>query len=449
MPDTNNESPSSDTDSTTADVFALVGHEIRTEIIRVFGTLDRDEFIVPFGELRSRMDMDIDPSQLHYHLEQLVGHYIERTEDGYHMRPEGIRLYLTVLAGALDREQEELSLDPGFDCHTCQAPVKSSFNNGVVRVWCPECENKYGHDFLDIPLATFANDDTSFSFAHFCKYVVLKTFSLAQGVCPSCGNTLDPEIRSNEKLSPHFEVQISQPCDLCGARWLDPIGRVLLADSELVVFCSNHGVDVLSTPYWELEFASTDEHVTVRSTDPWEVALEVTLDGDTLELVVDGDVNVIERNRLGSSTDVSTDFLGDERSNAASTEPGEEIALPDEEDCAEDLPRYRWPDGVACPRCDSTDTIKQGTTRKGAQRYMCHDCDRSFNDLTGTIFAGRGLSLPEMFYIIRAMDETETAQIARQLDRSYKSVLAFVHEVQDASGGDSEVDLSAIREAEN
>ncbi|MFH5797758.1 hypothetical protein [Haladaptatus sp. CMAA 1911] len=42
-------------------------------------------------------------------------------------------------------------------------------------------------------------------------------------------------------------------------------------------------------------FAVTDRHLTVRSTDPWEVALRVTLDGDALELVVDEDLRVGER----------------------------------------------------------------------------------------------------------------------------------------------------------
>jgi transposase-like protein len=91
-----------------------------------------------------------------------------------------------------------------------------------------------------------------------------------------------------------------------------------------------------------------------------------------------------------------------------------------------------------CPHCDSPDTIKKGTTSKDAQRYKCHTCDRKFNDLTETLFADHQLSIPEMFYIIREMNEKETAQIARRLDRSYKAVLAFAHEVRDTNNPSSE-----------
>jgi hypothetical protein len=74
------------------------------------------------------------------------------------------------------------------------------------------------------------------------------------------------------------------------------VGEALLYDPDLIAFCRERGLDVTTTPTWELEFAKTDRYVTVRSTDPWEVSLELTLDEETLELIVDDDMNVIERN---------------------------------------------------------------------------------------------------------------------------------------------------------
>ena len=50
----------------------------------------------------------------------------------------------------------------------------------------------------------------------------------------------------------------------------------------------------------------------------------------------------------------------------------------------------RWPDGVACPSCESQQVIKRGCddTEPARQRYACHDCNQCFDDLTDTIFAG-------------------------------------------------------------
>ncbi len=50
----------------------------------------------------------------------------------------------------------------------------------------------------------------------------------------------------------------------------------------------------------------------------------------------------------------------------------------------------RWPSGVQCPFCESRHVIKRGfdDTEPARQRYECHDCDKRFDDLTDTIFAG-------------------------------------------------------------
>jgi len=125
-----------------------------------------------------------------------------------------------------------------------------------------------------------------------------------------------------------------------------------------------------------------------------------------------------------------------------------EVFLPDKEDCLEYLRDQRWPDGVTCPHCESADTIKKGTTRKGAQRYRCQDCESIFNDLTGTVFAEHQLTIPEMFHIIQRMEEHTTNKIFEELDRTYKTVLDFVHEVQDALADDPEFDLSGVCEAD-
>lgn len=390
-----------------------------------------------FGELRSQMETDVQPSQLHYHLQQLVGHFVEKTGSGYHVSPVGIQLFLALRSRAFDRQQDRLSVDANFDCHYCQTPVKGTFENGWAKIVCLNCEHRYVEDPLDIPLRPHVDEVTALS--HFRKYRALRNLLIARGVCPSCVHSLNAVYHSDEDNHP-YKVHIDQSCDLCSRMWTQSVGSALLADLGLIAFCYDHGVDVFSTPWWELEFAATDEHVTVHSTDPWEVALEVTFDGDTLELVVDGALNVLERNRLDATRDGHPTLLSRIQSGACTTGSGgrgELVILPDNADCLEYLRHHRWSDGVTCPRCERQDTIKKGTTGKDAKRYRCQNCGGTFNDLTGTIFADHRLTLAEMFYIIRQMDETTTAEIARQLDRSSESVSDFVREVRDAQEADT------------
>ena len=64
--------------------------------------------------------------------------------------------------------------------------------------------------------------------------------------------------------------------------------------------------------------------------------------------------------------------------------------LIDDVQCYQTLRDLRWPDGIACPSCESKQVIKRGfdDTEPVRQRYECHDCHTRFDDLTDTIFAG-------------------------------------------------------------
>jgi len=64
--------------------------------------------------------------------------------------------------------------------------------------------------------------------------------------------------------------------------------------------------------------------------------------------------------------------------------------LIDDVECYQTVRELRWADGMTCPSWQSTQVIKRGCddTEPARQRYVCHDCDTRFDDLTDTIFAG-------------------------------------------------------------
>jgi transposase-like protein len=64
--------------------------------------------------------------------------------------------------------------------------------------------------------------------------------------------------------------------------------------------------------------------------------------------------------------------------------------LIDDAKCYAMVRELRWPDGVCCPHCEGREVVKNGhdTTEPCRQRYRCSDCERCFDDLTETVFAG-------------------------------------------------------------
>jgi hypothetical protein len=281
------------------DVFALVGNDIRASILRTLGDARVDggaRPVIPFSELRERTDADAASSQFNYHLQQLVGRFVERTEEGYRMRPEGRKIYQALRGGAFEPRASEATVEVGMDCFYCSTPVTATFAEGVVRITCPGCE--YLYDVGGTPPAV---EDEAAALDQVAAYTHHEHLAFARGICASCANEVGTRFVGPDGIpfpgAERREVYVFRGCDHCGDQRYLSVGEVLLTDAELVSFCHERGLDVLSTPLWEMEFAATDRSLAVRSRDPWEVALEVTLAGDTLELVVDGDLNVVERSR--------------------------------------------------------------------------------------------------------------------------------------------------------
>lgn len=65
--------------------------------------------------------------------------------------------------------------------------------------------------------------------------------------------------------------------------------------------------------------------------------------------------------------------------------------LMDDKKCHERIREIRWPYGVHCPHCTSNQVVKRGKNHRHQEckRYTCRKCGKRFDDLTGTIFAGR------------------------------------------------------------
>lgn len=92
--------------------------------------------------------------------------------------------------------------------------------------------------------------------------------------------------------------------------------------------------------------------------------------------------------------------------------------LIDEAKCYETVRELRWPAGVRCAHCDSRQVTKQGwdTTPPHRQKYRCQGCGRSFDDLTGTVFAGHHQPLRTWILCLYLMGlKLSNQQIAREL----------------------------------
>lgn len=89
----------------------------------------------------------------------------------------------------------------------------------------------------------------------------------------------------------------------------------------------------------------------------------------------------------------------------------------EERGCHDLLRQLRWPDGVTCISCRKGRlTIHTRSERTPRLRYLCLDCGRTFNDLTGTIFARSNLPLSTWFEALSLLRlGLSTPELARAL----------------------------------
>jgi transposase-like protein len=103
-------------------------------------------------------------------------------------------------------------------------------------------------------------------------------------------------------------------------------------------------------------------------------------------------------------------------------------SLIDDARCFELVRQHRWPEGVRCPHCEAANVARDGRddAQPHRQRYRCVGCGARFDDLTGTVLAGRHRPLRLWVLCLYLMGlNLSNRQIARELDLGVSDVQAM------------------------
>ena len=108
-------------------------------------------------------------------------------------------------------------------------------------------------------------------------------------------------------------------------------------------------------------------------------------------------------------------------------------ALTDDAKCFAFVRQHRWSEGVRCPFCTSPAVIRDGCdeTQPCRQRYRCKGCTRRFDDLRGTVLAGRHQPLRMWVLCLNFMGlNLSNRQIAQELDLSVSDVQVMTDQLR-------------------
>lgn len=274
-----------------ADAFSLLGNEHRIRILEALATIE--DAPVTFSALYDAVDCS-DSALFNYHLDQLTGHFVTSTDAGYQLSQPGAKVVRAVLAGSINtRPRGTIAIDD--PCVHCGSQLNAVYEDGMLSLGCSQCD--HGHGEYSFPPGGL-NDRTDAEVLQAFDQRVKHLHCLAKdGVCHECNGRVDTRLERDGDCCLGSQIRAEHTCRQCGYSLCSAIGLGLLDQSPVVAFYDDHGIDLATTPYWQLEWCVSDHPVNVISDDPWEIEVTITLDTDRLTLLLDETLAVLETTR--------------------------------------------------------------------------------------------------------------------------------------------------------
>lgn len=285
-----------------AEAFSVIANETRLSILEALWAAP--ERPVGFSDLRRKVGMR-DSAQFNYHLKQLTDHFVVQTDDGYDFRQAGKKVVRAILAGSFNEHPEMEPFEVEGTCAVCEGDLRATYHEEKLAIDCTDCAKNHGH--YPFPPGGL-NDRTNAEIADAFNQRVRHLHCLAaDGVCPECNGRMTTTIRPDSEEYLGLEVRVDHQCEQCHHQLYSAVGLSLLDQSDVVTFHRDHGIDLCTKPYWDLEWCVSDETTTVISDEPWKIHVEIALDCETLTVVLDGELDVVEMERSGE--DVSAESV--------------------------------------------------------------------------------------------------------------------------------------------
>jgi len=302
------------------EAFSVLGDETRLDILRTLGEATEP---LSFSALYEAADV-ADSGQFNYHLDKVVGHFVRKTDEGYVLRPPGRRVVEAVLSGAVTETPtlERTTIDQ--HCEYCGSPVEMQWRDGSVELYCTSCAGKFGRTRgggpegsasvdgylgrLTLPPAGVRDRSPDEVARTAWTWTNLEVMAFASGICPRCSATVEYERSVCEThdasggLCPecdrHNAVTVGVECTNCILKTGGAAVLALLSNTELLSFVTDHDYNPIAPEdIGPVNEAHQDYEEKVLSTDPFEARFTVSVNGDSLALTVDEDLEVVETAR--------------------------------------------------------------------------------------------------------------------------------------------------------
>ena len=264
--------------------FELLGNRTRLAILRALWDADAP---TGFTDLRRAVGVG-DSGQFNYHLDRLVGSYVEDDGSGYSLTTAGEYLIGSILADAIDQRPGFGSFPVDGTCRSCGGDLEAEFADlGEIR--CAACGTTVMADAFP-PAGELHREPAEIAEA-FDRWIRHRAALAWRGVCPRCAGRV---VREYAVAADGTGVRVEYACEHCRHEGTGPLIAQLLHHPAVIAAYYERGLDLGELPYWEQRHLLDDFEQEVLTEDPLRVRVTVPFDDGRLELTVDAAGEVVE-----------------------------------------------------------------------------------------------------------------------------------------------------------
>ncbi|MFU8868921.1 ArsR family transcriptional regulator [Natronococcus sp.] len=254
---------------------------------------------LPFSAVYDRVDVD-STSKLSYHLEQLDGTYLRRTDDGWTFTFAGDSIVRLVLSGAYAGEVEFDPVPVETPCPICGADrLCVVVEDRLLFRECGDCDRRMGG--LPVTPAQVEGRDVDTVLSSATTRMVTRYWRFRENACPDCGGAVGIEFQESATSVDALEWTAVGRCRQCRRSIHGPPSIWLATHPASIAFHWDRGIDVRTFGFCELtERVTTGQWGTDR-TGPHEYRVTYRLEDAELRLTVDDTLSVTSSVRVRTS----------------------------------------------------------------------------------------------------------------------------------------------------
>ncbi|WP_132061137.1 winged helix-turn-helix domain-containing protein [Halorussus amylolyticus] len=289
------------------DIFRLLADDTRVDILRAvavaqyeLGQVGSGPAELSFSEIYDHVEVE-NTSKLSYHLGELTGTYLRKSDDGYSLSHAGERIVRFILSGNYEQPESFGPQPVDGVCVFCgEDALEASLSHQFFRIDCTACGQQVTGQPITPAQVKTRDADTLVQSAKLRSAEDAR--QIRRGMCPECGAHLSADVveMPGSPLPDADSFVVTSTCEECLREYNSPLTYSVVYHPASIAFHWDRGVDMTTRGIWEFHEYIYEGRWTSEQTasDPDEYEVVLRHGDDAVRLHLDSTATVVRTERV-------------------------------------------------------------------------------------------------------------------------------------------------------